>query len=162
MPKQIPVTEFDMLTLPDYLQLIKAILPFMEYNMQRRLSALIRTNELIHTMNFYNSPANCNIFKTCSNSNGITFNTPINEILNNDNLMKAVMTYCPQNIVNLINTYKNFSKMSDLFNMMDFAGNTSNSSNAQTNDMLGNILNSSQKDMYNEYIKQLDKIDFSS
>ena len=37
MPKQIPVTEFDILTQPDYIQLIKAILPFMEYNMQRRV-----------------------------------------------------------------------------------------------------------------------------
>ncbi len=52
MPKQIPVTEFDILTQPDYIQLIKAILPFMEYNMQRRVSALIRTSELKNTIRF--------------------------------------------------------------------------------------------------------------
>ena len=31
MAKQLPVTEFDILTLPDYLQLFKALIPFMEY-----------------------------------------------------------------------------------------------------------------------------------
>lgn len=36
MAKQLPVTEFDILTLPDYLQLFKALIPFMEYGMQKK------------------------------------------------------------------------------------------------------------------------------
>ena len=186
MSKSIPMTEFDMITQPDYIQLLKAILPFMEYNMQRRISTLIRTSELKNTIRFYNSTINCNIFKSCCNSSGINFNTPISEILGNEQLINTVKTYCSGNIVNMINTYRNLNKMSDMFNMMDIFNNSSsnNSSNnndeihndknnndgnnnyksnssINTSDMLGNIMNSNQKDLYNEYIKQLDSLDFN-
>lgn len=186
MSKSIPMTEFDMITQPDYIQLLKAILPFMEYNMQRSISTLIRTSELKNTMRFYSSPVNCNIFKSCCNSSGINFNTPISEILGNEQLINTVKTYCSGNIVNMINTYRNLNKMSDMFNMMDIFNNSSNNnsssnndeihndknnndgnnnyksnSSINTSDMLGNIMNSSQKDLYNEYIKQLDSLDFN-
>lgn len=186
MSKSIPMTEFDMITQPDYIQLLKAILPFMEYNMQRSISTLIRTSELKNTIRFYSSPVNCNVFKSCCNSSGINFNTPISEILGNEQLINTVKTYCSGNIVNMINTYRNINKMSDMFNMMDIFNNSSsnNSSNnndeihndknnndgnnnyksnssINTSDMLGNIMNSNQKDLYNEYIKQLDSLDFN-
>ena len=186
MSKSIPMTEFDMITQPDYNQLLKAILPFMEYNMQRSISTLIRTSELKNTMRFYSSPVNCNIFKSCCNSSGINFNTPISEILGNEQLINTVKTYCSGNIVNMINTYRNLNKMSDMFNMMDIFNNSSSNnsssnndeihndknnndgnnnyksnSSINTSDMLGNIMNSSQKDLYNEYIKQLDSLDFN-
>lgn len=193
MSKSIPMTEFDMITQPDYIQLLKAILPFMEYNMQRSISTLIRTSELKNTIRFYSSPVNCNIFKSCCNSSGINFNTPISEILGNEQLINTVTTYCSGNIVNMINTYRNLNKMSDMFNMMDIFNNSfsnnfssnndesnndeinndknnndknnndknNNSSSINTSDMLGNIMNSSQRDLYNEYIKQLDSLDFN-
>lgn len=186
MSKSIPMTEFDMITQPDYIQLLKAILPFMEYNMQRSISTLIRTSELKNTIRFYSSPVNCNIFKSCCNSSGINFNTPISEILGNEQLINTVKTYCSGNIVNMINTYRNLNKMSDMFNMMDIFNNSSSNnsssnndeihndknnndrnnnyksnSSINTSDMLGNIMNSNQKDLYNEYIKQLDSLDFN-
>lgn len=186
MSKSIPMTEFDMITQPDYIQLLKAILPFMEYNMQRNISTLIRTSELKNTIRFYSSPVNCNVFKSCCNSSGINFNTPISEILGNEQLINTVKTYCSGNIVNMINTYRNLNKMSDMFNMMDIFNNSySNNSSSNndeihndknnndgnnnyksnssinTSDMLGNIMNSNQKDLYNEYIKQLDSLDFN-
>ena len=186
MSKSIPMTEFDMITQPDYIQLLKAILPFMEYNMQRSISTLIRTSELKNTIRFYSSPVNCNIFKSCCNSSGINFNTPISEILGNEQLINTVKTYCSGNIVNMINTYRNLNKMSDMFNMMDIFNNSSSNnsssnndeihndknnndgnnnyksnSSINTSDMLGNIMNSSLKDLYNEYIKQLDSLDFN-
>ena len=186
MSKSIPMTEFDMITQPDYIQLLKAILPFMEYNMQRSISTLIRTSELKNTIRFYSSPVNCNIFKSCCNSSGINFNTPISEILGNEQLINTVKTNCSGNIVNMINTYRNLNKMSDMFNMMDIFNNSSSNnsssnndeihndknnndgnnnyksnSSINTSDMLGNIMNSSQKDLYNEYIKQLDSLDFN-
>lgn len=186
MSKSIPMTEFDMITQPDYIQLLKAILPFMEYNMQRRISTLIRTSELKNTIRFYSSPVNCNIFKSCCNSSGINFNTPISEILGNEQLINTVKTYCSGNIVNMINTYRNLNKMSDMFNMMDIFNNSSSNnsssnndeihndknnndgnnnyksnSSINTSDMLGNIINPNQKDLYNEYIKQLDSLDFN-
>ena len=182
MAKQLPVTEFDILTLPGYLQLFKALIPFMEYGMQKKLSMLIRANELKHTLSFYNSPYSCNTFKTCSNSSGINANTSLNDILNNEAIMKTILAYCPDNIAQLINTYRNFSKMSDMFGMMDMFNNASsnefNNNNSNDNSefnnfnnttgsgefnniSINNILNSSQKDMYNEYIKQLDKLDFN-
>lgn len=83
----------------------------------------------------------------------------------------------------MINTYRNLNKMSDMFNMMDIFNNSSSNndeihndknnndgnnnyksnsnSSINTPDMLGNIMNSSQKDLYNEYIKQLDSLDFN-
>ena len=125
MAKQLPVTEFDILTLPDYLQLFKALIPFMEYGMQKKLSMLIRANELKHTLSFYNSPYSCNTFKTCSNSSGINANTSLNDILNNEAIMKTIMAYCPDNIEQLINTYRNFSKMSEMLGMMDMFNNAS-------------------------------------
>lgn len=186
MSKSIPMTEFDMITQPDYIQLLKAILPFMEYNMQRSISTLIRTSELKNTIRFYSSPVNCNIFKSCCNSSGINFNTPISEILGNEQLINTVKTYCSGNIVNMINTYRNLNKMSDMFNMMDIFNNSSSNnsssnndeihndknnndgnnnyksnSSINTSDMLGNIINPNQKDLYNEYIKQLDSLDFN-
>lgn len=186
MSKSIPMTEFDMITQPDYIQLLKAILPFMEYNMQRSISTLIRTSELKNTIRFYSSPVNCNIFKSCCNSSGINFNTPISEILGNEQLINTVKTYCSGNIVNMINTYRNLNKISDMFNMMDIFNNSSSNnsssnndeihndknnndgnnnyksnSSINTSDMLGNIMNSNQKDLYNEYIKQLDSLDFN-
>lgn len=182
MAKQLPVTEFDILTLPGYLQLFKALIPFMEYGMQKKISMLIRANELKHTLSFYNSPYSCNTFKTCSNSSGINANTSLNDILNNEAIMKTILAYCPDNIEQLINTYRNFSKMSDMFGMMDMFNNASsnefNNNNSNDNSefnnfnnstgsgefnniSINNILNSSQKDMYNEYIKQLDKLDFN-
>ena len=186
MSKSIPMTEFDMITQPDYIQLLKAILPFMEYNMQRSISTLIRTSELKNTIRFYSSPVNCNIFKSCCNSSGINFNTPISEILGNEQLINTVKTYCSGNIVNMINTYRSLNKMSDMFNMMDIFNNSSSNnsssnndeihndknnndgnnnyksnSSINTSDMLGNIMNSNQKDLYNEYIKQLDSLDFN-
>ncbi len=188
MSKSIPMTEFDMITQPDYIQLLKAILPFMEYNMQRSISTLIRTSELKNTIRFYSSPINCNIFKSCCNSSGINFNTPISEILGNEQLINTVKTYCSGNIVNMINTYRNLNKMSDMFNMMDIFNNSSSNNSSSNNDeihndknnndgnnnyksnsnssinasdMLGNIMNSNQKDLYNEYIKQLDSLDFN-
>lgn len=41
----------------------------------------------------------------------------------------------------------------------NYKSNSNSSINAS--DMLGNIMNSSQKDLYNEYIKQLDSLDFN-
>lgn len=81
----------------------------------------------------------------------------------------------------MINTYRNLNKMSDMFNMMDIFNNSSSNndeihndknnndgnnnyksnSSINTSDMLGNIMNSNQKDLYNEYIKQLDSLDFN-
>ena len=138
MAKQLPVTEFDILTLPDYLQLFKALIPFMEYGMQKKLSMLIRANELKHTLSFYNSPYSCNTFKTCSNSsnnvNSSGFNNASSNEFNNNNS----------------NDNSEFS---------NFNNNTG--SGGFNNININNILNSSQKDMYNEYIKQLDKLDFN-
>lgn len=92
---------------------------------KKKLSMLIRANELKHTLSFYNSPYSCNTFKTCSNSSGINANTSLNDILNNEAIMKTIMAYCPDNIEQLINTYRNFSKMSDMLGMMDMFNNAS-------------------------------------
>ena len=172
MAKQLPVTEFDILTLPDYLQLFKALIPFMEYGMQKKLSMLIRANELKHTLSFYNSPYSCNTFKTCSNSSGINANTSLNDILNNEAIMKTIMDMfnnaSGDNSFNNVNSSGFNNASSNEFNNnnsndnSEFSNfNNTTGSGGFNNININNILNSSQKDMYNEYIKQLDKLDFN-
>ncbi|MGN0328991.1 MAG: hypothetical protein ACI4D4_08425 [Lachnospira sp.] len=194
MAKTIPITEFDNLTLPEYIQIIKAIIPFMEYEMQRTFSILIRFCELISTIKFYESPVNCNKFVSCSDSKGISFNSGISDIINDKAIMNAILNNCPENIESIIRTYENYSQMSDLFNIFNSVNNSDNNSETEhkKNDdnsgnnpkdsktinnidpsMMNNIsnimnllngnnmMNNKQQQLYDEYIKELDKIDFS-
>lgn len=161
MPKQFPITEFDMLTLPDYLQILKAVVPFMEYGMQRHISMLIRANELKHTIDFYKNPLNCNSFKSCNGCAGISSESSLTDILNNEALMNTVIQYCPENISNMISTFKNFSKMSDLFNLYNTFSGANNNDNSSSNPM-SSFMNASQQKMYDDYIKQLDHLDLGS
>ena len=59
--KELPITEFDMQTLPQFIQLAKAILPFMEFNTQQTLSPLLRAYEFSCTMNYYSRPESLRI-----------------------------------------------------------------------------------------------------
>ncbi|MDO5381796.1 MAG: hypothetical protein Q4F06_03625 [Eubacteriales bacterium] len=199
MAKTIPITEFDNLTLPEYIQIIKAVIPFMEYEMQRTFSILVRFCELISTIKFYESPVNCNKFASCSDSKGISFNSGIQDIINDKAIMEAIISTCPENIETIIRTYENYSQMSDLFNIFnsmnpdnpetDHKKNNDNSDNNSGNDsnnpdsnktvnninpsMMNNLsnimnllsgnnmMNNKQQQLYDEYIKELDKIDFT-
>ncbi|MDO5402387.1 MAG: hypothetical protein Q4F11_03010 [Eubacteriales bacterium] len=157
MAKIYPITEFDSITLPAMLQIFKAIIPFMDYDMQRSISTVIRADELIHTINFYKSPANCKCFKSCSSDFCISSSSSIQEILNNEKILNMILKYCPEEAENMLNQFKSFSSMSDLFNVFH-QGSTN--ANGFTFDEK-TLLNPSQQNLYNQYIHQLDQIDLS-
>ena len=157
MSKIFPITEFDSMTLPASLQIFKAIIPFMDYNLQRSTSTLIRANELIHTMNFYKSPANARCFKSCSSNFQISANSSIQEIISNENIINTIMKYCPEETENMINQFRSYSTMSDLFSK--YNNSSRNTSGFTFNESA--MLNPVQQKLYNEYIHQLDEIDLS-
>lgn len=157
MPKIYPITEFDAMTLPATLQIFKSIIPFMDYDMQRSISTVIRANELIHTMNFYKSPANCKVFKSCSSDFRISRSSSIQEILSNENILSMVLRYCPEETENMLNQLKGFLSMSDLFNV--FHQNGSGAGGFTFDEKA--LLNPSQQKLYSQYIHELDQIDLS-
>ena len=114
--KELPITEFDMQTLPQFIQLAKAILPFMEFNTQQTLSPLLRAYEFSCTMNYYSRPESLRI-AACSAKPHLSLNSPIQDILSDENIMNVILTYCPDNLRNILSNFKNYNKMSDLFNI---------------------------------------------
>ena len=124
--KELPITEFDMQTLPQFIQLAKAILPFMEFNTQQTLSPLLRAYEFSCTMNYYSRPESLRI-AACSAKPHLSLNSPIQDILSDENIMNVILTYCPDNLRNILSNFKNYNKMSDLFNILNRDQNGSNS-----------------------------------
>lgn len=192
MENEMSLTEFDKLILPAPIQMLKAVIPFMEYGMQRQFSLLVRMQEMMSTVNFYNVPKNCVSFKACGCNPIITWNTPLNDILYNDEIVNAVLNCCPASYKNIFMNFKNYAQMSDLFNLynsMNMYGNQGDSQNNQNSQdnksskptgstsgnnagntsgnpagnssFLQSFMNNSQQKMYDEYIKQLDKLDFN-
>lgn len=179
MSKELYITEFDRLILPSYHQLLKAMVPFMDYSLQRYLSLYIRISELIYTQQFFSAPDSHLFYSSLSNScPHISFSTPIDEIIYNDDIMNTLIKYCPDNLSSILNTVKTYSKMSDLFNFNDIFSNFNSDNNPinsffnnkdssyansdkNANDphtFLNNMLNPEQRKMYEEYMSVLDNI----
>lgn len=144
--KELPITEFDMQTLPQFIQLAKAILPFMEFGTQQTLGALLRAYEFSCTMNYYSRPESLRI-AACSAKPHLSLNSPIQDILSDESIMSVILRYCPDNFRNVINNFKNYSKMSDLFNMINPDQSGGNS-----------FLNPAQQKMYEAYTEQLNNL----
>ena len=67
MSDKPPITIFDMQTLPLLFQIIKAMIPFLDFPMAKMLSVIIRLNELNYTINYFRSP-DCADFISCNSS----------------------------------------------------------------------------------------------
>ena len=143
--KELPITEFDMLTLPQYIQLAKSIIPFMEFGTQQTMSALLRAYEFSCTMNYYNRPESLRM-AACSTKPHLSLNSSIQDILGDERIMSTVLKYSPDNFKNILNNIKSYNKMSDLFNIL----------NKDTNRML----NPAQQKMYEAYSEQLNNLKF--
>lgn len=144
--KELPITEFDMQTLPQFIQLAKSILPFMEFQTQKDLGTLLRVYEFSCTMNYYSRPESLRI-AACSAKPHLSLNSPIQDILSDESIMKVILMYCPDNIRNLLNNFKSYSKMSDLFNVLNHDQTGSNG-----------FLNPAQQKMYEAYTEQLNNL----
>ena len=141
--KELPITEFDMLTLPQYIQLAKSIIPFMEFGTQQTMSALLRAYEFSCTMNYYNRPESLRM-AACSTKPHLSLNSSIQDILGDERIMSTVLKYSPDNFKNILGNIKSYNKMSDLFNIL----------NKDTNRML----NPAQQKMYEAYSEQLNNL----
>lgn len=144
MADKPPLTEFDIVTIPSSFQMMKAMLPFLDINLQKNLSLIIRFMELKQTIDFFNYASNItsmsNSAKTISTDNDNP-NFLLN-LLNNEDFMNSIAPYLPENYKSMISGFKMFSSMSELFNQnnMDVSdllgkymgGSTSTASNTST------------------------------
>lgn len=119
-----PITEFDKITTNHSTLMIKALIPFLEPQMQKSLSIMIRFQELQQTLTYFSSPFHQ---MSCSASP--------------DAMMDAIMPYCPPNIKDLINTIKNVMQMSNAFKMY---------SDMEQNPAFQEIFNQMNKSFYND------------
>lgn len=118
MANKPPLTEFDIVTIPSSFQMMKAMLPFLDINLQKSLSLIIRFMELKQTIDFFNYASNITSMSN-SNKNISTDNENSNfllNLLNNDDFMNSIAPYLPENYKSMISGFKMFSSMSDLFN----------------------------------------------
>lgn len=129
MSRNIPITEFDTLTVNPSMQILKALVPFLDYPLQRQVSLIIRITELQQTMKFFSNPSSVSGFSSSLAGCDKKIHS-IDDIFNNDELIDSLLVYCPENYASMIKTFRQFSKMSDLFNMMNL-----------TNEDAGNIFN---------------------
>lgn len=149
MSRNIPITEFDTLTVNPSMQMLKALVPFLDYSMQRQVSLIIRITELQQTMQFFSNPSSVSGF---SSSTGYAKKIhSIDDIFNNEELIDSLLVYCPENYASMIKTFRQFSKMSDLFNMMNLSnedmGNMFNTFfKGNSDEAAGNGFNAASKD----------------
>ena len=50
MDKKTPITFFDILTVNQSIQMLKALVPFLDFDLQKNLAIIIRINELLQTI----------------------------------------------------------------------------------------------------------------
>ncbi len=162
MDKKTPITLFDILTISQSLQMLKAILPFLDFDLQKNLALIIRINELRQTMDFFNDTKNFCTIRSCVNSPIITLYSSLDNILCNDEIINTIMPYCPENYIGFIKNYKQFSKMSDVINLLNksgisFSNATSNSENIDFNNII-NIAKSLNFSIDPEMLKNINNI----
>lgn len=144
MARELPITEFDMLTVNESLQMFKAMIPFLEYDIQKPLSIIIRINELTQTMNFYNNPHNRTTFT--SQSLNSSYISSVNDIFTNDEFINTIIRYCPEKYVGMVENFRNFSKISDIMNLFNSYDDSSDLFNNPIILNMMNNMNSSPKD----------------
>ena len=131
MEKKTPITFFDILTVNQSIQMLKALIPFLDFDLQKNLAIIIRINELLQTIDFYKSTKNFCQIRSCIKSPILTPFSSLDNILCNDEIINTIIPYCPDEYISLLKNYKQFSKMSDIMNIfskMDSSSDTMNPS----------------------------------
>lgn len=98
----IPMTEFDIITTDDTTQMMKAIIPYIGFPLQKSMAIMIRLKELQDTIRCYNSSQCMFLNKASGNSN---------------DMFEALCRYCPPDIAANINTIRQMSQFSDIMKM---------------------------------------------
>ena len=131
MDKKTPITFFDILTVNQSIQMLKALIPFLDFDLQKNLAIIIRINELLQTIDFYKITKNFCQIRSCIKSPILTPFSSLDNILCNDEIINTIIPYCPDEYISLLKNYKQFSKMSDIMNIfskMDSSSDTMNPS----------------------------------
>ncbi len=162
MDNKTPITLFDILTISQSLQMLKAILPFLDFDLQKNLALIIRINELRQTIEFFSDTKNFCTIRSCVKSPIITLYSSLDNILCNDEIINTIMPYCPENYIGLIKNYKQFSKMSDVINLLNksgilFSNDADNSQNIDFNNII-NIAKSLNFSIDPEMLKNISNI----
>lgn len=133
MTKKTPITFFDILTINQTTQMLKALIPFLDFDIQKNLAMIIRINEFNQTMAFFNDTKNFCKIRSCIKAPIITLHSSLDNILCNDEIINTIYPYCPENYAQILKNYKNFSKMSDIMNILNENPSFCENINKQTN-----------------------------
>jgi hypothetical protein len=154
----LPITDFDILTLDESMQMFKAMIPFLSFELQKPLSILVRANEFTQTMNYYDNPLNRKPLTSQST------NSPFS----NEEFINTVMQYCPKQYAGIFENIRNFSKMSDIMSVVNLFNDYDNKPNESKNegkknaapdsDLFKAVLTPKQQEDYARYIKHLSNL----
>ena len=129
------ITEFDIATTSQEIQMLKAFIPFVEPSLQRTLAICIRLFELINTLDFYNHMGeDCPLNRKTKDKKAI-----FNEI----------KKYCPKENMEMFEMMSNMDNISEYLKMYQ-AMSTPSKENNQS-DVLKNFLTPEQQKMYESY-----------
>lgn len=168
MDKNITLTTFDINTIGDSTQMIKALIPYLEPESQRMVAILVRIRELMLTIRYFSNP---NLKKQSFSSN--------------DEMLKQLKKFCSPEMANMIDMMMKFlsmsemmnvlsgieglnsenSGMSDILNLFGMMKDNKNSDNTNSDNTESDskgpdfpMFNGHQKDLFDEYMKTLDNL----
>ena len=178
------LTEFDRCTLPDYLQLFKAVLPYLPFSFQSKFALYIRFTEFTSTLQYYQKPLRMQMM---SAGTGNTASQP-------EDLLESLLQYCPpamkpdlqnmqqmmkfSNIMKNLNPediagfgdlsgFGNLAGFGDLSGFKDFDGSGDSSSSTTDTPAASGLFSSAagmmddeQNALYNEYLSQMEHFTF--
>lgn len=129
------LTEFDIATTTQEIQMLKAFIPFVEPSLQRTLALCIRLFELISTLDFYN-----HLEEDC----------PLNRKTKDKKaIFNEIKKYCPKENMEMFEMMSNMDNISEYLKMYQ-AMSTPSKENSQS-DVLKNFLTPEQQKMYESY-----------
>lgn len=173
------MTEFDIATLEDSTQILKALIPYMDFPVQKSMAIIVRLIELMDTVRCYGSGFPVFPDKTKAD---------------NEEIMSELSKYCPQYIrqninmitqmmqlSNMMNLYKDMEQNPEFTNIMNImkemqndnasfepsypdehgGAGVSGDQNADGSFIQG-MMNDEQTKLYNDYLEQIDNILSSS
>lgn len=104
--EELPLTEFDQETLSESTQMTKALIPFLNFQMQKTLSIIIRFQELMQTIDYFKKPIH--------QTSGSVFHKSDASM---DEILKAVGHYCGKSYAKNFDMILNIMKMTNVVNM---------------------------------------------
>lgn len=172
----LPMTEFDMVTLDDSTQIMKALIPYLDFSVQKSMAVMVRLKELTDTLRCYSEGR---IFPDKSKAGNEEIFSALGrycppDIRNSLNMMTQMMQF--SNAMNMYNEMEQSPEFTNIMNMMneinetnsqpanemsdsdDTTDNSGNSGNSSPESLLEGMMNSEQMEMYNSYLQEIDNI----